>query len=799
VSTVERDHITPPLSDLRIVDMSRWIAGGYCSKLLTDGGADVVRVEPPEGDPLRRWSASGAPIGPGDNGALFRYLHASQRSVLASDGQSIDMLHELLADADAVIWSDGPMAGPPPIVSASELVERYPHLVVVAITPVGLDTSWEGRAVSELTLQAWSGGIVRIARGRPDLPPTFVGGQVGEWMAGAFAGVGLLAALRSGTGQLVDVSILESMAATLTYYPVTFHDQLDRPIRADRFVPTPGVSFARDGIVGLGTGTGQQWLDFCAMVGRPDWQDEPKYFTDRSELAPAINAWVAERTVEELCELATAFRLPNAPVLSGADLADSEHMRERSSYIAEPVGGALHPRPACRFEKVVLREPSPAPSLGDNTAEPVTWLSARRATQRSARSRPFEGLRVLDMTAFWAGPFTGHLLAMLGAEVIHLEAASKPDGARLIGGLPPTTHEYLERGPIFSALNTNKKSLAIDTRMAAGVALLHRVLATCDVLVENFTPRVLEQLGLDSETLNAINPRLITVRMPGFGLDGPWREVSAFAYVIEDASGLTWMSGHPDVPPIEPYSIGDPNAGLHALYGLQLALEHRDRTGEGGLVEAAMLDAALCVTAEQVIEYSAHGVVLHREGNRGPLAAPQNVYRTAGLDDYGFDDCHVAIAVATDEQWAALVRVLDEPEWATDPEFTAVDGRRRHHDIIDTHLAAWCRDRTSDEVVDLLWPAGVPAGPVMQPQRQVELAPMVERGFFEELEHPVIGTSRYATLPIRFSHLDGPIHRQHAPLLGEHTFEVLTDIGLTRDEIATLAADGVVGGASEPT
>jgi crotonobetainyl-CoA:carnitine CoA-transferase CaiB-like acyl-CoA transferase len=405
---------------------------------------------------------------------------------------------------------------------------------------------------------------------------------------------------------------------------------------------------------------------------------------------------------------------------------------------------------------------------------------------------PFRGLRVLDMTTFWAGPLTGHMMALLGAEVLHLESPSRPDGARFVGGVPQDEEHHLERSPIFTALNTNKLGLAIDAGTEAGAAVLRRVVATCDVLIENYTPRVLDQLGLDEESLRSVHPGLITVRMPGFGLDGPWRDVSAFAFVIEDASGLTWLSGHPDVPPIEPYSIGDPNAGLHALFGLQLALEHRDRTGEGGLVEAPMVEAALNIAAEQVVEHSAHGVLLGRSGNRGPLAAPQNLYRVEGVDDYGQEDNWVAIAVATDDQWAGLVRALGDPAWAADPGLAREAGRRERHDEIDRELAAWCRHRSADDVVAALLPAGVPVAPVELPHHQADLPPTRHRRFFEEVEHPVTGRSRCATLPMSFSDGPGRWHHRHAPLLGQHTAELLASVGIDDDELEALRAGGVI-------
>ena len=445
----------------------------------------------------------------------------------------------------------------------------------------------------------------------------------------------------TGSGEIVDVSMLEVLATCLTYYPVTFHDQLGYPMRRKRQVPTPGVAAARDGLVGLGCGTGQQWLDFCVMVGHPEWMEDRSLFLDRAALAPTIDAWVAEHTVGEVTDLATG--------ISDSQRAD-RRWRERCG--CRPLRGA---RDVCAGAR---RSDPPEPSVPpvDGDAAPTRARAASRGTSPAAvisrhhhdhrRERPvtggppsgsplpFEGLRVLDMTAFWAGPLVGHVLALLGAEVIHLESAKRPDGVRLVGGVPQSEAQYWERGPIFSALNTNKKSLTVDFGDPRGAELVRQVAATCDVVVENYTPRVLDNAGLDYASLREVRPDLVMVRMPGFGLDGPWRDLAAFAFVIEDASGLTWLTGYPDRLPIEPYCVGDPNAGLHALAALLLALEHRERTGEGCLVEAAMVDAALNVAAEQVIEHSAYGALLERTGNRGPMAAPQNLYLAAAPDGW---------------------------------------------------------------------------------------------------------------------------------------------------------------------
>jgi crotonobetainyl-CoA:carnitine CoA-transferase CaiB-like acyl-CoA transferase len=782
-----------------VIDLSTWIGGAYCTKLLADGGAEVVKVESPDGDPLRRWSASGAVVPPDADGALFNFLNASKQSVVVQSESADDLasLHRLLASADVVVWSRGSPVAEHATLDPGEVLRTHAHLIVTSITPFGLEGPWSDKAATEFTLQAWSGAIVGLARGRPDRAPVFVGGQIGEWLSGVFAAIGTLAASRRlhPDGELVDVSMLEASAMCLTYYPVTFHDQLGRPMRRRRFVPTPGVGAALDGLVGLGCGTGQQWLDFCAMVEHPEWTDDPKLFVDRTALAPVIDAWIAERTVEEVLDLASAFRIPNAPIANGSNVTTFEHFQERGTFVANPRDGTANPRPPFRLGAARLRSPEPAPRLGEHSIDAALQREAhsRIRTAAAPAALPFEGLRVLDMTAYWAGPLTGHLLALLGAEVIHLESSTRPDGARLVGGVPQTEDRFWERGPIFAALNTNKKSMTIDLREPRGIDLLRRFIATCDVIVENYTPRVLDELGLDYETLRAERPDLVILRMPGFGLDGPWRELSAFAFVIEDASGLTSLTGHPDLPPCEPYCVGDPNAGLHALFGLMLALEHRETTGQGGLVETAMVDAAVNVAAEQAIEHSAYGALLARAGNRGPCAAPQNLYQAAGPDEYGRDDCWVAIAVATDEQWASLCSALGEPELATDPVLANVSGRVREHDRIDAFLQEWCRARSADEVVERLWDAGVPVGKVEQPHRQPGLPQLEFRNFFEEVHHPVIGRSRYSTLPMRFSSGPERFHGRHAPLLGEHNSELLSELGLTRSEIGALEADGIIG------
>ena len=781
------------LAGIRVVDCSNGIAGAYCAKMFADAGADVVLTEGRDGNALRRWSCNGD-VPAGSDGALFRYLRHGQRSV---EVESLDDVAALLPTADVVIVD--PSSG----IDPNATFTTHPGLVVVSITPFGLTGPYAGRPASELTLQAESGALA--IRGRADRPPFQAGGQVTEWVTGVYAAVGALAAVmgarRTGAGELVDVSWAEVANNTCTLFADLSDGVAGRPDHSagppPRQLETPSIEPTLDGYVGFNTNARQQFDDFLVLIERPDlidggeWAGLGTRATRWDEWNTIVRDWTTKHTTAEIVEQAALMRIPVSPVADAPTLLQLPHIVERGVFVRDPHGEFTLPRRPWTIDAEPAPVPSPAPTHGQHTGS----IEPRERPPRdgtlassSPAGKPFAGLRVVDLTAWWAGPSSTALFAALGADVIHVESARRPDGMRMAGGAFFGRPQWWELSSFFLAANANKRDLTLDLNTGAGRDLLLRLVADADMLLENYTPRVLEGFGLSWDVLHAANPRLVMVRMPAFGLDGPWRDRPGFAQTMEQMTGLAWVTGFPDDQPRIQRGPCDPNGGMHAAFAAMVALERRERTGAGSLVEAPMVEAAIAVAAEQVIEYTAYGNVLGRDGNRSPRAAPQGVYACAGTDDW------LALSVLDDAQWAGLVKALGSPDWALDPELATASGRRDAHDAIDASLGDWAATIDLTTAVATLIDAGVPAAPAFDP-RVVHTNPqLAARRYFEVVDHPVAGALETPTLPFRYSSRDHWIDAP-APTLGQHNVEVLDSIGCSPAEIDALTEDGTIGTA----
>jgi crotonobetainyl-CoA:carnitine CoA-transferase CaiB-like acyl-CoA transferase len=779
-----------PLDDLRVLEISDRIAGSYCGKLLVDAGAEVRKVEPPQGDPLRRFTASRSPLPNAEDAPLFSYLNAGKRSLRISPDS--ERFRAELAASDVVVLTATRSRAAGLGIDPQRLLADRPHAVIVTISDFGWSGPHAERAASEFTLQAWAGSTG--FRGDPAGPPIAIGGDLGEYLGGAFAAFGALAVRRrverGGAGEHLDLSMLE--AITLMQSSEWLHSQLLQVPPVTRTIEVPSIEPAKDGYVGITMVTGQQWLDFAAMVDCPQLTEIPQLrfqigrWEYRDLIRELIGPWLAEHTVEEIVELGQLFRLPIAPLGNGSTIRDMAYMRDRGVFVRNPAG--FHqPRPPWLMSRCGPAPLRRAPAPGEANDE-TPWQPRRVTNEPSDRRLPLDGLRIVDLTAFWAGPAATHLLGAFGGDVVKIESIQRPDGIRYSGGMRTDVDDWWEYGWVFHAMNTNKRSVTLDLGSDDGKRLFKALVAGADVVIENFSPRVMDHFGLTADVLLAVNPKLVVARMPAFGLDGPWRDRVGFAPTMEQIAGLAWVTGLPDGPPVPPRGACDPLAGVHAAFAVLAALNFAAHTGVGQLVELPMIEAVLNVTAIQPIESEVFGATLSREGNRCQGWAVQNVYRCAG------EDAWIAITVADDHQWHALVELMGRPSWSADAAFATVAGRRERADDIDRGLADWFADRDLSATVEGLAAVGIPAAPVVSPSLVTENVQLRDRGFFESLVHPRTGTGLYPRPP--FAPLAGQTRwlRRPPPTLGEHNEEVLRDLcGLTEADLERLTASEVIG------
>ncbi|GFG95064.1 CaiB/BaiF CoA-transferase family protein [Mycobacterium timonense] len=791
----ERSDSRPtPLHDLRVVEISDRIAGSYCGKLLLDAGAQVCKIEPPQGDWLRRYTASGAPLAEDGTAPLFSYLNAGKRSMTFAPGsEDSARFRAALAAADVVVITAGPARAAATGIDPRQLLEHSPRAVIVTISDFGWTGPYADRAASEFTLQAWSGSPG--FRGDPAGPPISIGGDLGEYMGGVFAAFGALAVRRrverGGPGEHLDLSMLEAL--TTMQSSEWLHSQLLRvpPIR--RTTEVPSIEPAKDGYVGITMVTGQQWLDFAAMVECPQLEEIEQLrfqigrWQYRDLIREQIHPWLAERSVAEIVELGQLFRLPIAALGNGSTIRDLDYVRQRGAFTPNPAG--FHqPRPPWLMSACAPARVGTTPEVGEADDEPP-WGRDESRPDPALDGLPLAGVRIVDLTAFWAGPAATHLLAAFGADVVKIESIQRPDGIRYSGGMRNDVDDWWEYGWVFHAMNTNKRSVTLDLGSEEGRRLFTELVAGADVVIENFSPRVMEHFGLTAEVLLGVNPKLVFARMPAFGVEGPWRDRVGFAPTMEQIAGLAWVTGLPEAPPVTPRGACDPLAGVHAAFAVLAALSFAERTGSGQLVELPMLETVLNATAIQAIESEVFGVTLCRRGNRGHGTAIQNIYRCAGdKDDW------IAVTVRDDAQWNALVDVMDRPAWCDDEALSTVAGRVQRADDIDARLAEWFARQSLEPTVERLAGAGIPAAPVVSPSLVTDNPQLRERGFFEALHHGSTGLGLYPCPP--FAVLDGREHwlLRPPPKLGEHNEEILRDrCGLTDEELTRLATSGVIG------
>ena len=396
-----------------------------------------------------------------------------------------------------------------------------------------------------------------------------------------------------------------------------------------------------------------------------------------------------------------------------------------------------------------------------------------------ASQGPLTDLRVLDVTRVLAGPFAGMVLADLGAEVIKIEEAGRGDDARAFGPFRNGVSAY------FASVNRGKQSVTLHLGTPAGRGLFLRLVERSDVVLENFRPGVMARLGLDYERLRARNPRLIYAAVSGYGQTGPYAHRPAYDAVVQAMGGIMSLTGEEGGPPVRVgVSIADLAAALCAVIGVLGALHHRERSGEGQMVDVAMLDCQVGILENAIARYFVGGEAPCRLGTRHPSITPFQAFETA--------DGSVVLAIGNDRLWAKFCEAVGRPGLAADERFSTNPLRTRHYaallplmqEILRAHPTAWW--------LDAMERAGVPCGPINTIEMLARDPQVAAREMIQEVLDPMAGRMQMAGVPIKLSATPGAIAGP-APALGEHTEEVLSRLlGLGPDAIARLRAEGIV-------
>ena len=784
------------LTGIRIVELAESVAGEYCGKLLADFGAEVVKIERPDcGSPTRSMAPIIGDDGGPERSALFAYLNTNKRSVVldVASASGIDTLHRIIGTADAIVDDHAPSWVEAAGVSANDVARRYPALVFCSITPYGGGAPPEFQNAKSINVFNSSGwGYHTPSHADPTKPPLKGPGRfLADYEAGLDAALCVVASLfrhlHSGKGEYIDVSqqaVLASRADCVLGRFITGEVAAENT-REDYDQQGPASFFAcADGFVYLYMTSRNHWMGLKKLMGQPEWLDEfdddwLEFSVTPEKVVTLQNGfakWVAGLRKDAAADQAQRLGVPLVPVKSAADLKNSPQYRHRGffQHITHPVlGSAAYPTVPYLMSASPAGVTRAAPTLGQHTAEIAdsietprsgpTVKSAQLKPPKVSRGGPLQGVRVVELTKVWAGPYAGKLLAFLGAEVIKVESSSNPDEMRAYGGTD------INHAPYFLSINPEVLSVELDLKSAADVDCLRDLIAHSDIVVNNLRPGAMERLGLSYQQLKSIKGDIISVSIKMWGNNGPLGYQTGYAPCFAALAGLASLVGYRGGPPLgTSMRYGDSTVGAAAALAAVTALLHRDLSGEGQFVDVSAVETLSSMIGDCLLEQDLTGTHASPEGNRDPDMAPHNCYPCSGGD-------WISVAVADDRQWRALCHVLGATTLAEDARYAAMPERLQHTDTLDTDLARFTKSRDAGQLAQRLRLAGVPSSKSATSLDVISDQLLWERELYRFVSDHREGQRPILAAPWRMSAAPTEIARG-APVLGEHNDYVLQEI-----------------------
>jgi crotonobetainyl-CoA:carnitine CoA-transferase CaiB-like acyl-CoA transferase len=804
------------LSNLRILELSSGVAAEYCGKLLADFGARVIKVEAPgAGSPTRAQGPFAAGGERHESSGLFAYLNTNKQSAtldLASAAGQQGLLG-LISSVDVVL-DDHPKGylealGMDPATCGSQ----HPSLIICSITPFGYDAPSTRQIARSVNVLHSSWGYHSPAQADPAKPPlTGAGRFLPDYESGLSAALAITAALywreSSGRGQFIDVSQQESMATLVDYVlGQMVAGTMEVSARRQAYDLGGPASFfqCQDGYVYLWMSEPGHWTGMWTLMGEPKWMlDYPERWLElhltqeridrcRAEIAQ----WMKDQNKSEVATRAQKLGVPLVPVNTMEDIFHSSQIQFRRFFtqVEHSVLGKLHhPTVPYRLSATPAQIEAPAPLLGQHTDRVLREVSeviaarnlkapSQTPTSDAAvprRGGPLQGVRVLEVTKIWAGPYTGKLLTFLGAEVIRVESYDSLDATRAFG------NKDINDAPGFQAINPGKYSVQVSMKSEEGKRLVQGLAKVSDIFIENLRPGAAKRLGLGYDTLRALKRDIVAVSMSMYGQEGPLSYQTGYAPSFSALAGICQLSGYEGGPPVLlNQRYGDSSYGTAAAFAAVIALYHRRRTGQGQFIDVSAVESLSAMLGDCFMDYFVTGHVPSRDGGRHPEMAPHGCYPCT-------DSEWISIAVQSDAEWRALCEAMGQPALAADPRYADACARQMHAHELDRLLAAWTLGKNARELSADLLARRVAAFKSLNSIDLVSDENLWQRGFYSHVtDHkqrsiPIVGA------PWRMT-VTSPSIERGAPLLGEHNDYVLGELlGLSVEQRQRLIAEKVV-------
>lgn len=796
------------LAGYRALDLTT-LSGQLCGRVLADLGMEVIKIEPPGGDPVRKL----APFVKFSNGlelsTAFAHLNAGKQSKVLDLDKEADreVFRKLVETADVVLESFQPGELEAKGLGYESLAAINPGIVMASITGFGQSGRKKNFACNDLVALAESGFL--YISGDASLPPCRPPETQAYYFASLFAAAGLLAALyrreHTSRGDHVDSAMQETLATQEHIIRLWANErQISQRAGSQHGSVAPAKIFScRDGFVYLYV-TRQHWKLFLTVwkdhdpvFDAPDWLNNLYRRAHADQLNPAVQAFVGQYTMAEITELLQAKGIPCVPVNTPMGFAKDEHVRGRGFMSpVEHVGFGSTEQPAMPFmidgARPAVGSVPVLDSWQDSDDKHPTFkglvpspVSGEGKGEGSASGNgPLDGMRIVSFDHVLAAPYGTTILAELGADVIKVESSK--------GGMDPFrffgTGEDPNVSPRFLEFNRNKRSFTVNLKHRQGPKVLHDLVAKADAVLDNYSVDVVDRIGLAYSDLCKVNPDIINLRMPGLGTTGPKRHFSTVGVNITAFTGLTYLWNHPGVtnPPIGSQTVfPDYVSGVLCAIIIISGVLYRDRQKKGAFIDLAQSEATAFMIGANLMEASASGKDPQPIGNSSPSAAPHDCYPCKGEDRW------CVIAAETEPQWAALANIIGGGV-AEDPRFKTVAGRLQHRDELNATIAGWTRDKDPFEIVHRLQKVGVPCGVVQTGEDLTNDAHLADRGFVVAVENPRLGRVVLPNFPLQFTKAK-LTRRWEFPVLGRDTEAVLRDVvGYSAEEISGLKKQGVL-------